>query len=745
MLADLFASFRATDMPALRALSDALQANDNDSLEEAISNAQIAYRLFAKSHNVAGELWARFAEVYAYQRQQSGSACLNAAAKLNQRLKNTTYHWLQGHLAIEMAVCHHFTGDLNEDDADLKSGRDVAAHFDFPILNFRILGIAPGIRRQDSSTCEQTWGEELEGLKQYWTGVYPRERLYQFYSVLAQCAEQEGHWNEAKALIDWVIEMRLGMDTKDPNVLGALYLHLASILTSLRDDASAERAAANAEAVFEKVSGPNQYKLITRITLAECQLKLGKEQEALATLEPARILLKGTDNKLVLIDFRRVMGKIRLQLGHLIDSEQEYKAGLEIAEDSLSTLKHADQRTEWARKIEELYRGLVQIWLEQNRVIDAWKLWEWSKARSMDEERLARDADTPRPTWQKLERIILELPVPSSPEARIVYAVFANRVHVWTVGGNEVHSRWIEVKQDRLEGLIEDFASKCANDYSSITKVKEEGKELFVLLMQPFASELSETQTVTLEVDQELWRLPFQALSIPNNHYVAEKYTIAYSPGILVEKTLRKSARIRGKNTFLQVEALPGFPTDLGRISRKFINPMVLNGAAVNSTDVLAAIRRSDILFFFGHALATGRGSALILSHESSLNAADFAPGTLSHLSLAVLAACSTGSTGEYGLLDTHSLVHAFLAGRVPHVVASQWDVDNLSTADLMNNFFRNSLNGEPASVAMTNAQREFLHSHREDAQQHPYYWAGFIVVGRTNPGSPSPSSVASR
>jgi len=90
-------------------------------------------------------------------------------------------------------------------------------------------------------------------------------------------------------------------------------------------------------------------------------------------------------------------------------------------------------------------------------------------------------------------------------------------------------------------------------------------------------------------------------------------------------------------------------------------------------------------------------------------------------------------------------MIRAFLAAGVRNVVVSQWDIDNLSTADLMSSFFRDSLKGESPSVAMTNAQREFLHSHREDIQQHPYYWAGFIVVGRTDSSAPSPTPVASR
>jgi CHAT domain-containing protein len=725
-------------MPAARALSAALEANDNDSPKDAITNARIASRLFAKSHNVAGDLWSRFAEVYAYQRQQSGAACLDAIAKLGVRLENTTYHWLQGQLALEKAMCRNFTGDFSEADinADLRNSTDIAMRFGFPILHFRILGIAPGIRRQQSKTCEETWGAVLDGLEEYWKGVFPRERLYQFYSVLAQCAEQEGHWNEAKALIDWTIEMRLAMNMKsqDSKVLGSLYLHLASILTSLRDNAGAERAAAQAEAMFEKVPGPNQFKLITRIMLAECQLELGKAEDSLATLESARGLLESTDNRLVLMDFRRVMGKIHLQLGQWTDAEQEYKFGIEIAESSLSTLKHADQRIEWVAKTEELYRGLVQIWLEQNRPVDAWKLWEWSKTRSMYQGHPSRDSRPSALAWQELQKKILSLPVPREPSVRVVYAVFANRLHVWTVGRGLIRSRWIEVKRAKLEDLIGDFVKKCANKNSALSELNKQGKALFVLLVQPFIDELSATQAVAFEVDQQLWNLPIQALRTPDGHYLAEIMKMGYSPGIRVEHMLRKAGRIQRENALLLVEALPGFGPELPAISGRFLRPALLDGATPESkAQVLDVIKRSNILFFFGHAIPSGRGAVLKLNDDASLSALDFPPETLSRLSLTVLAACSTGSTGDRGLLDTHSLIHAFLAGKVPDVVVSQWDVDSDKTAELMDNFFQNGLKGEPVGWAATNAQRDYLDSHPQEQDRHPYYWAGFIVVGRTD------------
>jgi len=510
LLSDLFRRVRLDDMPALSALSAALLANRQDAVSDALKNARISSDLFAKSHNVAGELWARFAEVYAYQRGQSGTACLNAATKLDQRLEAAGYPWLRGHLALEKATCRNFVSNSKDKDAeieaDLKRSQLLATQFGFPILHLRILGISPGIKRQQSTTCDQTWSQELKGMEEYWNGVYPLERLYQFYSVLEQCAEQEHYWNAAKTLMDSMIIMRLSMDEQDRdlNVVVALHLHLASILTTLRDNAGAEKANQQAEAIFNQGEGQNQYKAIIRILVAACQLERGKAEAALATLSPARAVIEHTDNHLVVIDFRRVMGKILLHLGRLAEAEQEYQLGIERAEQSLSEMEQTRQRTQWAAKTEELYGGLVQIWLEQKRVVDAWKLWEWSKTRSINAQAHTAALPPTPASWRELQQQILDLQVPSEPGVHLVYAVFSDRLHVWAVGRGEIRSKWVEIRQEKLENLVDDFTRKCANKLTSLGELQQQGKTLFALLVEPFEDELSATQTVALEVDQQV-------------------------------------------------------------------------------------------------------------------------------------------------------------------------------------------------------------------------------------------------
>ena len=741
LLHDLLMTIRSNDRPALVALDRALQANRDDNIHEALDSARQAAALFAQSHNIPGQVWANFAQVYAYQRAQSGTTCFEHASRLDHRLQGLKYPWLQGQVALEKAMCGSFAPKPTdaEIEADIKRSQDFARRF--PILRLRILGSSPGIERQKSAECDRSWDLVVNGMKDYWNGTYPQERLYQFYAVLEQCAEQENYWYAARELLDSIIAMRLNMEQKDrdPNVLVALYVHRVSVLTVLHDNSGARKAAEQAESIFQ-AEPQAQFTAITRILLAECQLKQDKAEAAWRTLEPARqIIERETDNILVAINFRRVMGNIRLQLGQPADAEQEYRQGIEIAEEYLSGLQNANQRVKWTLKTEPLYRGLTQVWLEQKRVMDAWKLWEWSKARPLHTE----PGDGVPATWPNLQQAILSLPVPSNSGARLVYAVFNDRLHVWMMKDGKVRSNWIPVTQEKLDGLVTDFVRNCADPLSPLAEVQQQGKALFDLLVAPFAEEFSSDQTVTFEVDQQLWKLPVSALRTPDSKYLAEKYYIAYSPGILVEASLRKPRVVQPQSNFLLVNAFPERTQELEGISPLFNHPVVFN-LPKNKEEVLAAMAQSEYLIYFGHTVRQGRGVALKLKDDSLIEAADLLPLKKSNLSLIVLAACSTATGGRSGLLDNNALVRSFLVAGVPHVVASQWDVYNVSTAMLMVSFFQGSLGGQLPHVALAHAERKFLQS-ASNENRHPYYWAGFIAIGRSDSAAPSPASVALR
>src|SRR4030095_5048554 len=95
---------------------------------------------------------------------------------------------------------------------------------------------------------------------------------------------------------------------------------------------------------------------------------------------------------------------------------------------------------------------------------------------------------------------------------------------------------------------------------------------------------------------------------------------------------------------------------------------------------------------------------------------------------LAVLSACETArgriGAGE-GVIGFSWAM--FIAGR-PSPIVIQWKVDSASTRDLMVNFHRSLLSQSgPKTDALRQAALKLM---RNPETSHPFYWAGFVLVG---------------
>ncbi|HET6462771.1 MAG TPA: CHAT domain-containing protein, partial [Candidatus Krumholzibacteria bacterium] len=94
---------------------------------------------------------------------------------------------------------------------------------------------------------------------------------------------------------------------------------------------------------------------------------------------------------------------------------------------------------------------------------------------------------------------------------------------------------------------------------------------------------------------------------------------------------------------------------------------------------------------------------------------------------MAVLAGCETAggrATNGEGVLG---LTSAFLSAGVPVVVSSRWAVDDRITAVLMSSFYDGLAAGQSVDAALRGAQ---LAVRANPKTSHPFYWAGFAVMG---------------
>jgi hypothetical protein len=87
-------------------------------------------------------------------------------------------------------------------------------------------------------------------------------------------------------------------------------------------------------------------------------------------------------------------------------------------------------------------------------------------------------------------------------------------------------------------------------------------------------------------------------------------------------------------------------------------------------------------------------------------------------------------------------LTSAFISAGVPVVVASLWPVDDAATARLMKAFYEQLGAGQTVAAALRLAQAQLR---RRPETAHPFYWAGFVVIGdgsRVMPLERTPSPV---
>jgi CHAT domain-containing protein len=94
---------------------------------------------------------------------------------------------------------------------------------------------------------------------------------------------------------------------------------------------------------------------------------------------------------------------------------------------------------------------------------------------------------------------------------------------------------------------------------------------------------------------------------------------------------------------------------------------------------------------------------------------------------LVTLSACRTALGKEVRGEGLVGLTWAFEYAGARSVLASLWEVDDASTAELMRQFYRALHDGAPTAKALRQAQIDLL---RRPATSAPFFWAAFQLVG---------------
>ncbi|MBZ8182103.1 CHAT domain-containing protein [Oscillatoria salina] len=132
--------------------------------------------------------------------------------------------------------------------------------------------------------------------------------------------------------------------------------------------------------------------------------------------------------------------------------------------------------------------------------------------------------------------------------------------------------------------------------------------------------------------------------------------------------------------------------------------------ANADANNVIAAMQQSAAIFHFtGHAehnLQAANYSALALANQTQLTQKQIFELELPAYELVCLSACETGLTGKSELISEFvGLASTFLAKQTSFVLSTLWTVNEISTALIIIEFYRQLRTGKTPPVALKQAQ----------------------------------------
>lgn len=318
-------------------------------------------------------------------------------------------------------------------------------------------------------------------------------------------------------------------------------------------------------------------------------------------------------------------------------------------------------------------------------------------------------------------------------------------------GKNHLYALTIDAKSASLKKINKDqyeqnatelalLSSEKARLNQKYSRYRELAHDLYVQIFQPL---MVKTKRVVISPDDHF--IPFELLLKDRDHSNSfllqdHAFSYTYSAGFLnskQEKIPAQSALLAmapvNYQAHLQQASLRGADISLNTIQNNFSSSQYYVQEQATKNEFLKNLPKYSIVHLYSHAKADVEGTEpSIYFYDSALMVSDLQLLGNLPTKLIVLSACNTGVGKNLKGEGVFSLARGFAAAGIPSSITSLWKIDNHSTYQISEMFYKFLVQGLPLDVALQEAKLEFLRV-QDRSYDLPYYWAGSILLGNSD------------
>jgi CHAT domain-containing protein len=241
-------------------------------------------------------------------------------------------------------------------------------------------------------------------------------------------------------------------------------------------------------------------------------------------------------------------------------------------------------------------------------------------------------------------------------------------------------------------------------------------------------------QKIIISAAAYLHMLPFEALVIKGQQFLAQEKELSYVYSFLQYNTIQDKAKQPLQVRVYTFEkghagfaALPQSKTEASFLQKKF-TANAADAASTSTNDLLQQMQQPSILHFATHAVADNglNQPYLVLKQKFYLGQMQY---TATASPLIVLTACETAAGSLQNNEGVMSIGRAFISKGVKGVVASRWKVDDAVAPQLVKTFYEVLNKVHSPAAALFEARKNYL-SAANLPQKNPLLWAGFEYMG---------------